>query len=52
MCTVEQTEHNWLMTHEVGGRQLQDVLGQNLATSNANVVVRNVAHLGVAGKHV
>jgi hypothetical protein len=38
-------------THGKRRKRRQGFLGQNLATSNANVVVRNVAHLGVANAH-
>jgi hypothetical protein len=40
-----------MVINEAHKRYKKAVLGETLATSNANVVVRNVAHLGVAGAH-
>jgi hypothetical protein len=56
MCTLmwsEQIEHNWLMKHlNLFSSRICPSLGkawakpgQNVATSNVNVVVRNVVHL-------
>jgi hypothetical protein len=39
------------MANEARRKWGQGFLAQNQATSNANVVLRNVAHLGVAGAH-
>jgi hypothetical protein len=42
-------DETWIMKHVERG--YQGFLGQNLTTTNANVAVRNVAHLVVAGAH-
>jgi hypothetical protein len=39
------------MVNEARGKEAQAVVSENLATSNANVFVRNVAGLGTAGAH-